>query len=153
MICLNVGSNDPILQNVTTLMLEKLASVAATMVVQSIEQGYSVGLVSNGCMAHADQPFRIQPSKNKDQMGLLLSSLAAVTGFTTAPFEKFLVLTSSKIPYGATLLIITPEISIDLAQTLISLRRFRTHTTIISLDVNPPPSISGIKIVHLPISE
>ena len=32
---------------------------------QAVEDGYSVGLFSNSCLAHADQPFRIPPGRSR----------------------------------------------------------------------------------------
>ena len=42
-------------------LLEYLVKVTATIIQQALDDGYRVGLVSNGCLSHADQPFRCLP--------------------------------------------------------------------------------------------
>ncbi|HWQ46282.1 MAG TPA: DUF58 domain-containing protein [Longilinea sp.] len=150
-VCMNVSSTETDWGNeVTTPKLERLASVAATFIYQTVQQGYSVGLMSNGFLAHSDQPFRIQPSRSPDHLGTLLSCLAAMTALTSAPFSRYLMRAVSKVPYGATLIVITPVVTQELAETLFALKRYRLHTTLVSLDKITPPRIPGIRTMHIP---
>lgn len=150
-VCLNVSSTETDWSNeVSTPELERLASVAATFIYQTVQQGYSVGLMSNGFLAHSDHPFRIQPSRSPDHLGTLLSCLAAMTALTSAPFSKYLMRAVSNVPYGASLIVITPVVTRDLADTLFALKRYRLHTTLVSLDKIAPPKIPGIRCIHIP---
>ena len=60
-VCLNVSTQLHYWLGVDSERLEYLVKVAATLVYQGIQDGYSVGLLSNGCLAHSDQPFHIPP--------------------------------------------------------------------------------------------
>ncbi len=151
-VCLNVSTAEQPWLGTYHTMLEQLVKVAASLVVHGVEDGYAVGLISNGCLAHADRPFRILPGRSRDQLSLLLQTLAAVTPYTTTPFEKYLVKAASNLPYGATLLIVTALVTPALLETLISIRRYRTHTTLICLQAAPPPTIPGVHVLHLPFS-
>ncbi len=57
-----------------------------------------------------------------------------------------------QLPYGATLVIVTAFVNQELAETLLRLKRYRAHTTLISLDNNPPPELPDVRIIHLPFS-
>jgi hypothetical protein len=59
----------------------------------------------------------------------------------------------SAIPIGSALVIITAMNSSVLNETLLRMKRYRMHTTLISLDVTPPADIPGIRTVHLPFEE
>jgi len=152
-ICLNVSTFEVPWLGVKPAMLEQLVKMAATFCFHGFQNGYAVGLLSNGCLAHADHPFRIQPGRSHGQLPLLLSSLAAVTSFTTAPFESHLIKSLPQIPYGATLVILTSIVPPALCDTLIHLKRYRSYTTLISLEKTPPPQLPGIRTIHLPFQE
>ncbi len=153
MVCLNVSTTARPWLGAYPKTFEQLLKVAATTVFNAIEQGYSVGLLSNGSVAHSDQPFRVAPGKSKDQLGTLLQTLAGATNYVTAPFENYLLHSLSAIPIGSALVIITAMNSPVLNETLLRMKRYRMHTTLISLDAAPPAEIPGIRTVHLPFEE
>ena len=131
-------------------MLEQLIKVSATVVYQSMQSGYAVGLMSNGCLAHADHPFQIQPGRTTNQLAYLLQALAAVTPYSTAAFENYLIKALPKITYGASLVIVTALVTSNLVETLLRLKRYRTNTTLISLETTSPPTIQGVHNLHMP---
>ncbi len=147
---LNVSPKDETAIGLEPELLEYMASVAASIVYQACDMHYSVGLMSNGCMAHADQPFYLSPGRSTDQLGNLLSALAAVTDISSLPFEKFLVKYSPQIPFGASLVLVTPYMNQELAEILLSIRRHCHNTTLFSLDRSQPIRIPGIKTIHMP---
>jgi uncharacterized protein (DUF58 family) len=153
MVCLNVSTTARPWLGAYPKTFEHLLKVAATTVYNAIGQGYSVGLLSNGSVAHSDQPFRVAPGKSKDQLGTLLQTLAGATNYVTASFENYLLHSLSAIPIGSALVIITAMNSSVLNETLLRMKRYRMHTTLISLDTSPPAEIPGIRTVHLPFEE
>ena len=153
MVCLNVSTARQAWLGTDNDMLEQLIKVSATVVYQSMQSGYAVGLMSNGCLAHADHPFQIQPGRTTSQLAHLLQALAAVTPYTTAGFENYLIKALPRIPYGASLVIVTALVTSTLIETLLRLKRYRTNTTLISLETSVPPAIPGVYSVHLPFYE
>lgn len=151
LVCMNVTTTSQPWLGSNTQVLEQLVKVSASLIYHSAQDGYAVGLISNGCLAHADRPFSILPGRSTEQLALLLQTLAAVTPFTTAPFESFLVKTMGAIPFGAVLVIVTAIVNPLLVQTLLRIRQYRTHTTLISLETTPPPDLPGIRTIHLPL--
>lgn len=150
MLCLNIPGQGAYWIDYFNDLLERLASLSASLCYHAVQDGYSVGLLSNGCLAHADQPFHIPPGRTPNQLSMLLSALAGITPFSVAPFETFLQSNVSKIPLGATLLLITPQVNPALVGALLGIRRYRWNTTLISLAPQPPPEISGVRVLHLP---
>ena len=91
MVCLNVSTLAHYWEGILPELLEHLVRVTASIVQQGLQDGYRVGLVSNGCLAHADQPFRVPPGRSPDQLAHLLSTLAGVTPLVTGSFDRFLI--------------------------------------------------------------
>ena len=152
MICLNVSTFARQWEGIHTELLEYLIKVAATLVNEGIRQGYKVGLVANGCLAHADQPFRIPPGRSPQQLGVILQALAGVTSVVTGNFETFLMKEIPRVHYGATLVILTAVVTPELAATILQLKRHERRITLLSLALEAPPSIAGIQIIHQPFN-
>ncbi len=152
-VCLNVATFPHYWEGVYPALLEQLIKVTATLVYQNIQDGYSVGLISNGCLARADQPFHIPPGRSPRQLATLLQALAEVTPFMTAPFEKYLLKSAPSIPYGATLILVTGLVTPELVDTLVRLKKYRRHMTLISLEEKAPAPVAGVRMIHLPFTE
>jgi uncharacterized protein (DUF58 family) len=149
-VCLNVATGPNFWDGVIPELFEQLIKVAATLVYQGMQAGYAVGLISNGYLQHAGQPFRIPPGRNPEQLARLLSTLAALTPLTTTSFDQYLMRSTSSLPYGATLVLVTALVIPDLSETLVRLARYRKHMTLISLGETPPPEIRSVHTIHLP---
>jgi uncharacterized protein (DUF58 family) len=149
-VCLNIATSLQPWLGINQPLSEHLISLAGTLCYQNIQQGYSVGLISNSCLAHSDQPFIIQPSHARQQLPHLLEALARVTLFVTTPFETFLARTLPRLPFGASLVIVSALVTPNLCETLLRIKRYRSNTTLITLDPAPPPKLPGINIIHMP---
>jgi uncharacterized protein (DUF58 family) len=134
-------------------MLEYEMDVAASLAKWGLEHGHSVGMTANGTLAHADQPFRIPPSRNLNQLPRILEALAAVSYFVSGSFDRFLIEESPRIPWGATLVLITPFVNEDIAASLLRLRDSGRRLVLISLGHAEPHFINGLLTYHLPIGE
>ena len=152
-ICLNVTTAEHFWMGYNPEILEEMVKVCATLAYQGVEDGCAVGLFSNGCLAQADQPFRIQPGRSPNQLAVLLHALAGVTPYTSAPFETFLIRSMAAIPFGSTLILVTARVAEDLQNMLLRLKRYRHQITLITLDETPPPDLPGIRVIHLPFTE
>jgi len=150
MVCMNVSTFARHWEGVYPDLLEYLIKVAATIINEGIHEGYKVGLVANGCLAHADQPFRIPPGRSQQQLVVLLQALAGVTSVTTGNFERFLLREIPRVQYGATLIVLTTIITPELASTLIQLKQHERRITLYSLSEDAPPLIPGIQTIHKP---
>jgi uncharacterized protein (DUF58 family) len=149
-VCLNVSTLPRYWEGTRPELLEYLVSVTATLVKQGLQDGYRVGLISNGSLAHADQPFRVLPGRSPDQLGHLLTVLASVTPFVTGTFDRFLMAEVPRLPYGANLVIVTGLMDDALAETIVRLKQHARRITLLCFSNQAPPSIKGIASYHLP---
>ena len=150
-LCLNVSTFQRYWEGIYPALLERLLSVAGTLLSRGIDMGYRVGMISNGCLSNSDQPFRIPPGRSPKQMAHLLEAIAGVTPIVVAPFEQYLIREIPRVPYGSTLMILTAITSPELAETLLMLKRHERQITLVSLAEDPPPKLYGIRSIHMPM--
>jgi len=152
-VCLNVATMARYWEGIYPPLLERLIKTAATLCSYGIDENYSVGLISNGCLAHSDQPFRVPPGRSPQQLARILTLLAGASPITVGPFDQFLLRAMPDLPYGASVVVLTGVMPPELAEMLGRLQRYRRHMTLYSLAPEPPPEIPGVRIIHLPFKE
>jgi uncharacterized protein (DUF58 family) len=146
--------------NVTTLayhwmgglqgLLEELIRTAASLASKAVEEGYRVGLISNGCIAHGGRPFRIMPGRSRQHLPHLLETLAGLTPIVTTPFDSFLMRQAPHLQYGSTLIVLTAVTPPELIEVLLRLRERTRRSMLISLAEKAPPFVPGVQTVHRP---
>jgi uncharacterized protein (DUF58 family) len=149
-VCLNAATFPHYWEGVNPELLEYLVQVAASLIYQGMQDGYQVGLISNGSLANADQAFRVQPGRSPKQLAHVLQALAGVTPLVSAPFDRFLLRELPRVPYGSTLTVITAVLTENLRETLLKIKQHGRRIVLISLAEDVPSYIPGIHIIHLP---
>jgi uncharacterized protein (DUF58 family) len=152
MICLNTSTFIDH-HGVYSELFEHLVSISATLANRYFQDGFKVGLISNGCIAHSNRTLKIPPGRSLKQLGVLLEALAGITPMAVAPFEQFLIREMPQVHYGASLLIISAVTPPVLMETLTRLKRHNRAITLLSLAQQPPSEISGIEILHRPFQK
>ncbi len=152
-LCLNVATFEQYWRGVWPAMLEYEMEVAASLANWGITEGHSVGMSANGTLAHADQPFRIPPSRSSDQLAHILEALAAVSYFVSSSYDRFLIEESPRLPWGATLVLITPSMNDAIAGSILRLRDSGRRLVLIALGKVAPPFLNGVTTYHLPIQD
>ncbi len=151
-LCLNVATFEQHWRGVWPDMLEYEVSTAASLAYWGASRHYAVGVVANGTLAHADQPFRVLPSHSRDQLMRLLETLAGVSYFVTADFGRFLLEESPRLPWGATLVMLTPYLNESIQASIIRLRDSGRRLVLIVLGKQAPDDLPGVLSYHLPIA-
>jgi hypothetical protein len=152
-LCLNVATFEQYWRGVWPAMLEYEMEMAASLAHWGFGEGHAVGMAANGTLAHADQPFRILPGRSPNQLTYILEALAAVSYFVTSSFDRFLLEESPCLPWGATLVLITPYVNEAIAGSILRLRVSGRRLTLIALGHDEPPFIHRVLTYHLPITE
>lgn len=152
-ICLNTATSERHWEGVYPEVLEHLVRVAAAVSYQTTQEGYQVGLVSNGTMTNSDQPYRILPGRSKQQLSLLLTALAGVTPLVGLPFHRYLLKELPKLPYGTVLMVITAVVDGVLLETLMEAKRHGRKVVLLSVADEAPPHIPDIQTLHIPLVE
>jgi uncharacterized protein (DUF58 family) len=154
-IFLNVATYARHWEGIKPLLLEQAIAVAASIASQSVEDRYSVGLMANGSIPHSDQAIKVLPSRRPDQLARVLEALAAVTSFTTSSIESLLLNESPRLPWGATLIVVTAVVTEALLTAMMRLHDVGRRLVLVSLEDQPSHPYSlppGIPIYHLPAS-
>jgi len=149
-LCLNAMTLPYYWAGTDPAMLEYLVKASAAIAERALQDGYQVGMISNSSLAHADQPFRIEPGRSREQLVHLLTALASVTPFVTGTFDRFLLAEAPRVPFGASLLIVTALVDDGLIQALLRLRQSNRHVTLLSFAESAPPELPGIQVYHRP---
>jgi uncharacterized protein (DUF58 family) len=149
-ICLNVATLPRPWEGILPDLLERAISVAGSLAVHAVENRYSVGLISNGAVPRSDRSVRIKPGRSPDQLTRVLEMLAAITGYVTMPMGRFLLRESPALPWGATLVVVTPIVTEELLAAMEQLRIAGRQMVLIALTQEPPPALHGILTHHLP---
>ena len=151
-VLLNVATFKHHWQGFIPELLERTISLAGSIATWATGKKYRVGLVANGSMPHADQPIRVLPGRSPGQLMAILEALAAVTSFATIPIQDLLRRESPRLPWGATLVVVTAIVTDELATTIRGLQRAGRRMALVSLAEDPPPQLDGVVIYHLPAS-
>jgi hypothetical protein len=78
--------------------------------------------------------------------------LAGVTSFATGSIEKVLRRESPRLPWGATLVVVTPIVTDGLEEMMLALRDAGRRLALVSLEKAPPPTLRHVVTYHLPPS-
>lgn len=130
---------------------ERAISVAGSLAALADEQRLPVGLIANGVLPGSDQPIRLLPGRNPNQLLRILELLAAVTPFASQPMEVLLLEEAPKMPWGATLVVVSAIAHEALLATMLDLAAAGRRLVLFTLAEEPPKQLlSPIQVYHLP---
>jgi uncharacterized protein (DUF58 family) len=130
---------------------ERVISVASSLAAHCSEMRLPVGLVANGFLPGSDQPIRLLPGRSPNQLMRILELLAAITPFATQPIEDMIWREAPRLPWGATLLVVTAIAHDDLLAALRNLKEAGRQVVLFTLAEEPPTQqLPGILVYHLP---
>ena len=130
---------------------ERAISVASSLALLATEQRLPVGLTANGALPGSDQPIALMPGRSPHQLVRILELLAAITPFATMPIERLLSDGVSRLPWGATIVLITAIAHDDLLASLVDLAEAGRRVVLFTLAEKPPKNLNvKIKTYHLP---
>jgi uncharacterized protein (DUF58 family) len=132
-------------------LMELTISVAASLAVLCAEMRLPVGLIANGFLPGSDQPLRLLPGRSPEQIVHIMELLAAVTAFATEPIEELLMREARRLPWGATILVVTAIAHDGLMASLAELRHAGRKVVLFTLAERPPEhQMPGMLVYHLP---
>lgn len=121
-------------------LLEKVVSVGASVASYAVQKRLQVGLLANGCWPNSDQPLKVLPSRSPDQLTRILEALAAVSALPTISIEDLLNRESARLPWGATLAVITAVVTEELLAVMSRLQAAGRRLVLLRLD-EPPAEV------------
>ncbi len=131
--------------------LERVVTIAASVCGYGAERRWQVGLYANGALPESDQPIKVQPGRSPNHLVVILEQLAAVTPFATAPIEEMLLRESTRLPWGATLVLVTAIVTEPQVAALQRLRSSGRPVVLLALEDTPlPDGLEGIRTYLIP---
>lgn len=128
-------------------VLELGITTAASLARWAIEQGYPVGLATNGM--HRGQLGRVavDSGAGPNQLQQLLEALARLEPFATRPFARVVAEGARRLPFGATVVVVAAGLDAAVVAELLALRR-RGHPVVTVLTMDRPivGSLDGIVV-------
>ncbi len=130
---------------------ERTISVAGSLAALAAGEKLPVGLAVNGALPGSDQAIRLAPSRHPGQLMRILEMLAAVTPFTVQPIEVMLPQEAPRLPWGATLVVVTAIAHEALLAALLDLAHAGRRVVLFTLAEKPPARLlERLTVYHLP---
>jgi uncharacterized protein (DUF58 family) len=120
--------------------LELLVVVAASMSRQLLEGRHQVGLYANAPIPNVSRTIRISPGRRPGQLTRVLEDLARLAPAYGDKIGAMISEEIHKLPWGASIVLITSQLSADVQRTLLRLARSSgaRRFVIIVVDEQPP---------------
>lgn len=115
---LNVSTSEQPWQGTDAEMLEGAISAAASIARYALHEGYAAGVFANAPQLQSDQAIRVRPSTSPQQLTVILEALARLNTFTIEPIAQTIESEMPRLPWGATLVVVTGVLSPGLAAAL-----------------------------------
>ncbi len=132
-------------------LLERAISVAGSIASHAADQGWAFGIYANGSVPRSDQPIRVPPGRSREQLTHALEALAAVTEFATGSIERLMQRESPRLPWAATLVLVTAVLTDEMLATLMRLREAGRRIALLYLGEDLPAApLPPVVFYHLP---
>lgn len=155
-IFLDVNTFEHFWEGLDPARLEMAISAAASLASYGLEERRQVGLYVNAPLAAgAQRTIRLAPSRHPSQLGKILDALALLIPYTGNRIEALIASEARRIPWGATLVVITGYVTSGLEEMLANLYRNGHAITLIAFGGLVPdiPSRPGFSIHMLGMPE
>jgi uncharacterized protein (DUF58 family) len=151
---LNIATYEQAWQGIDSALAERAIRLTASLANFAAEHKYAFGLIANGTYPDSDQRLKVLPGRDPNQLRNVLEALAAVSYFVASPIETLLRRESTNLPWGATLIVVTPLVTEHLLAEVLRLQEVGRRLALVSLDENwTPRELPGIVVqrAHAPV--
>ncbi|MBA2370515.1 MAG: DUF58 domain-containing protein [Candidatus Limnocylindria bacterium] len=139
---LNVASYEQFWVQADPEATEVVISATAELARIAAEAGRQVGLVTNGLDNLTHERPRSALGRGPRPLRRTLDILARLGPYAAASAEAVFLRERGRLPWGATLIVVTPRLGPELASACVSLRR--SGHRVLALSITPPlPMVSG----------
>jgi uncharacterized protein (DUF58 family) len=143
---LNVASYDQFWVQADPEATEIVISATAELARVAAEAGRQVGLVTNGLDNLTHERPRSALGRGPRPLRRALDILARLGPYAAASPEAVFLRERGRLPWGATLVVVTPRLGPALAAACVSLRR--AGHRVLALSVTPPSPAAALQLRH-----
>ncbi len=127
-------------------VLELGITTAASVARWGLDQGYQVGLYSNGQHRGSRRNVMVESGRDTGQLERILLALGRLQPLQAGRFEKLLAEEGRHLPYGATLVVVTAALTPEIVEGLVDLRRHGYPVTALFTGREGSGSLQGIPV-------
>ena len=149
-IVLNVSTFTYYWEGIEINVFEAAVSLAASFAKWAHEEGWAVGISSNGNAPQLQQIPRVRARRSPNQLTRVLESLAAIGPHFFYPLEEFLFFEQRFLPASSTQLIVTPLMNPRIEDALRKLSAQGKQIVLICIGC-AAPFIEGIVAMEMPL--
>jgi uncharacterized protein (DUF58 family) len=145
---LDVNTFEHFWEGLNTDLLELAIEAAASIVAHGLDERRQVGLYVNAPLHGGERSVRISPSRHPDQLRRALEALALLIPHTGNRIEALIAAESRHIPRGATIVVVTGNVTKGLEETLARLFRAGHAITLLAFGGQTPdlPNRPGLVV-------
>ena len=125
----------------STLHLERAVTVAASVAHEALAGGQMVGLITNGTSLLYARSMSVPPARNLQQHLLIFETLAMVGPYVSGSIEEALLSHRARLPFGATLVMVTGVFPESLTRVTEELKRASYATQVLYVGDEPPEAM------------
>jgi uncharacterized protein (DUF58 family) len=133
-------------------VLELAVLAAASVALWALEQGYQVGMTTNGAPAGGGDELSLPPASDPQHQVRILDLLARVSAFARTPLETMLWRDRTRLPWGTTVVVVSAVLPETVLKALLSLEVMGHTAAALGVGGLRPAQVPGITIYHLPES-
>jgi uncharacterized protein (DUF58 family) len=122
-------------------LLELAVVVAASISAQLIEGRYQVGMYANAPIPDLSRSVRIPPSRRPGQLPHILERLAMIAPAFGARIEQMLTEEISRLPWGATMVVVTCKVTPTMQRVLMRLARSTGNQRVVLVAIGDRPEL------------
>lgn len=145
---LDVNTFEHFWEGLNSDLLELAIEAAASIVAHGLDERRQVGLYVNAPLHGGERSVRISPSRHPDQLRRALEALALLIPHTGNRIEALIAAESRHIPRGATIVVVTGNVTKGLEETLARLFRAGHAISLLAFGGQTPdlPSRPGLVV-------
>jgi uncharacterized protein (DUF58 family) len=118
LILLDLDTFDHYWEGIDLSRTEQAIEIASSIAAWAMREKHPVGLRSNGMVSGSDQPLAVPIGRGPAQEERLMTGLARIWPYSTAPFAPVLESGLRRAPLGSTIVLVTPKMSDAMAARL-----------------------------------
>lgn len=130
---LDVNTFEHFWQGIDPVRLELAVSVAASLAAHGLAERRQVGLYVNTPAYSGERFIRLLPSRHPSQLTRILEALATLIPYTGQRIEALIDGEARRLPWGATIVVVTSYVTAALEETLATLHRTGHAITLVAV--------------------
>jgi uncharacterized protein (DUF58 family) len=136
-LAVSVETSSKVWEGYSAVNLERVVAASASIASYCSEEGFNLGFFSNGTPVLSDLPMRIPASQSKDQLRVILETLATIGPISSGPMSENLNKWYKKFPFGSTVVVVTSFITDQLLDSLRNITKFGCRIVLINVSDEP----------------